>query len=70
MYELSIRINNCTSEKKYDNFRDAMIAAEAASTVLRLLSFTRHPSCNGPIRGTNFYGNIFNEGSVMVEECE
>ena len=70
MYELFIRINNSTSEKKYDNFKDAMIAAEAASMVMSLLMYTRHPSCNGPINGTDFYGNIFNEGCIMVEKVE
>lgn len=50
----------------YMPWSKAIAYAEGASAVMETFNFTRGPGTDGVIRHMDHYGDLFNEGSVMI----
>ena len=54
-----------------DNFSNALKKGmKLSSFIQEELNWTRHNSINGPINHYNYYGDLYNEGHVTVQEFE
>lgn len=71
MYILKTIIHSNKIEIKsiFDNFKDALIAAEHVVTTLNsIMNLTRHSSCESPINHCDYYADLYNEFSITVEK--
>lgn len=67
MFILTITIGGKTTSNHYYTFKEGIIAAQAASMIFLLL-YNRHPSIKGPIVNGKYYSDLFNEGSIILNE--
>ena len=67
MYKVTITVGAETKVLKEESFVAAINLQEGASQVMSMVGFTRHNAINGIVRHTNFVGDLYNEGSVVLE---
>lgn len=60
--------NNFKTSVVFDEFKNALIAAEHLGNVLNnTMNLTRHSSCNGATNHCDYFADHYNELSIIIE---
>ena len=67
-YKVTVKVGTLEKIHKVPTFTEALGIQKGASSVAKLLGWTRHTSVKGIVRHTDSVFDLYNEGSIVVKK--